>query len=198
MTYLVINPSWNVPVSIAQKEILKKIQNEPQYLSKQNITVLRGWGPREKKIDPETIDWSRINANTLAYRFRQESGPLNPLGRIKFILPNKFDVYLHDTSSRRLFSENVRTFSHGCTRIEKPVELGEYVLQDDPRWTREKLLTEIEKGIEQTILLPHPLNVHFVYLTAWVDEEGVLQFRDDIYKRDKPLDEALRKPPSFT
>ena len=197
MTYIVINPSWNVPVSIAQKEILKKIQNEPQYLSKQNITVLRGWGPREKKIDPETIDWSRINANTLAYRFRQESGPLNPLGRIKFILPNKFDVYLHDTPSRGLFSENVRTFSHGCTRVEKPVELGEYVLQDDPRWSREKLLAEIEKGSEQTILLPHPLHVHFIYLTAWVDEEGVLQFRNDVYKRDKQLDEALREKPSF-
>ncbi|MFZ2196162.1 MAG: L,D-transpeptidase family protein [Thermodesulfovibrionales bacterium] len=197
MTYLVINPSWNVPVSIAQKEILKKIQNEPQYLSKQNITVLRGWGPQEKKIDPESIDWSRINANTLAYRFRQEPGPLNPLGRLKFVLPNKFDVYLHDTSSRRLFSESVRTFSHGCTRVEKPVELGEYVLQDDSRWTQEKLLTEIEKGTEQTILLPQPLNVHFVYLTAWVDEDGVLQFRNDIYKRDRQLDEALRKNPSF-
>jgi murein L,D-transpeptidase YcbB/YkuD len=197
MTYLVINPSWNVPVSIAQKEILKKIQNEPQYLSKQNITVLRGWGPQEKKIDPESIDWSRINANTLAYRFRQEPGPLNPLGRIKFVLPNKFDVYLHDTSSRRLFSESVRTFSHGCTRVEKPVELGEYVLQDANRWTQEELLAEIEKGTEQTILLPQPLNVHFVYLTAWVDEDGVLQFRNDIYKRDRQLDEALRKNPSF-
>ncbi len=197
MTYLVINPSWNVPESIAQKEILKKIQNDPQYLAKQNIKVLRGWGPREKEIDPETIDWSGINANTLAYRFRQEPGPLNPLGHIKFIFPNKFDVYLHDTSSRRLFSESVRTFSHGCTRIEKPVELGEYVLQDDPRWTREKLLAEIEKGTEQTILLPHPLDVHFLYLTAWVDEEGVLQFRNDVYERDKQLDEALRKKPSF-
>lgn len=197
MTHLVINPSWNVPVSIAQKEMLNKIQNEPHYLSNQNITVLRGWGPQEKKIDPESIDWSRINANTLAYRFRQEPGPLNPLGRIKFVLPNKFDVYLHDTSSRRLFSESVRTFSHGCTRIEKPVELGEYLLQDDPRWSREKLLTEIEKGTEQTILLPQPLNVHFIYLTAWVDEDEVLQFRNDVYKRDRQLDEALRKNPSF-
>ena len=197
MTYLVINPPWNIPDSIAQKEILKKIQDEPQYLAKQNIKVLRGWGPQEKEIDPEAIDWSRINANTLAYRFRQEPGPLNPLGRIKFMLPNKFDVYLHDTPSTRLFSESVRAFSHGCTRIEKPVELGEYVLQDDPRWTREKLLAEIEKGTEQTIPLPHPLNVHFLYLTAWVDEDGVLQFRNDVYKRDKQLDEALREKPSF-
>ena len=197
MTYLVINPSWNIPESIAQKEMLKKITIDPQYLAEQNIKVLRGWRPREKEIDPETIDWSRINANTLAYRFRQEPGPLNPLGHIKFVLPNKFDVYLHDTSARRLFSESVRTFSHGCTRIEKPVELGEYVLKDGARWTREKLLTEIDKGTEQTILLPHPLDVYFLYLTAWVDEKGVLQFRNDVYKRDKQLDEALHKKPSF-
>ncbi len=197
MTYLVINPSWNVPESIAQKEILKKINNDPQFLAKQNIRVLRGWGPQEKEIDPETIDWSKINANTLAYRFRQEPGPMNPLGHIKFMLPNKFDVYLHDTPSKRLFSESVRTFSHGCIRIEKPIELGEYVLRDAPSWTREKLLAAIEKGTEQTILLPHPLDVHFLYLTAWVDEEGVLQFRNDVYERDRQLDEALKKPSSF-
>jgi murein L,D-transpeptidase YcbB/YkuD len=198
MTYLVINPTWNVPDSIARKEILKKIMNDPQYLVKQNIKVLRGWGPLKKERDPETIDWSRVTANTLAYRFRQEPGSLNPLGRIKFIFPNKFDVYLHDTPSKRLFSESVRTFSHGCIRVEKPIELGEYVLRDAPGWTREKLSAAIQKGTEQTILLPHPLNVHFVYLTAWVDEEGVLQFRNDIYSRDKQLDEALRKKPSFT
>lgn len=197
MTYLVINPSWNVPDSIAQKEILKKIKNDPQYLAKQNIKVLKGWGPQEKEIDPETIDWSKISANKLAYRFRQEPGQLNPLGRIKFILPNKFDVYLHDTPSKRLFSESVRTFSHGCTRIEKPLDLGEYVLRDVPGWTREKFLAAIEKGTEQTIVLPHPINVNFLYLTAWVDEQGVLQFRNDVYKRDEQLDVALRQKPSF-
>lgn len=197
MTSLVINPSWNVPDSIARKEILKKIKNNRQYLTVQNIKVLRGWGSQNNEIDPKTIDWSRISANTLAYRFRQEPGPLNPLGSIKFMFPNKFNVYLHDTSAKRLFSESVRTFSHGCTRIEKPVELGEYVLQDAPSWTREKLLAAIETGTEQTILIPHPLDVHFLYLTAWVDEEGVLQFRNDVYERDKQLDEALRRKPSL-
>ena len=197
MTYLVINPPWNVPDSIAQKEILNNIKKDPQYLAKQNIKVLRGWGPQEKEIDPETIDWTRINANTLPYRFRQEPGPLNPLGRIKFMLPNNFNVYLHDTPSKRLFSESVRTFSHGCIRIEKPIELAEYVLHDDLLWTRDKLLAAIEKGTEQNIPLPHPVNVHFLYLTAWADKEGVLQFRNDVYDRDKQLDEALRKEPSF-
>jgi murein L,D-transpeptidase YcbB/YkuD len=197
MTNLIINPSWNVPDSIARKEMLKAIKKDPYYLTKQNIKVLRGWGSREEEIDPETIDWSKITPKTLLYRFRQDPGPLNPLGRLKFLFPNKFDVYLHDTPAKRLFSENVRTFSHGCTRIEKPIELGEYVLLGDPRWSREKLLAAIDKGTEQNVRITHPLNVHFLYLTAWVDEGGALQFRNDIYGRDKRLDEALRKKPSF-
>ena len=197
LSYLVINPSWNVPDSIARKEILGKIRKDPHYLAKQNIEVLRGWGSREKEINPETIDWSKIRPGTLSYRFRQRPGPLNALGRIKFMLPNKFDVYLHDTPARSLFSENVRTFSHGCTRIEKPIELAEYLLRDAPGWTRERILDSIEKGTEQKVLIPHPLNVHFLYLTAWVDQEGVLQFRNDIYGRDKRLDEALRKKPAL-
>ena len=197
MTYLILNPFWNVPDSIAQKEILKKIRKDPQYLLKENIKVLKGWGPQEHIIDPGTIDWSSINATNLKYRFRQEPGPLNPLGRIKFMFPNKFDVYLHDTTAKRLFSEVVRTFSHGCTRIEKPIELAEYVLRDDPRWTHDNLLAAIAAGTEQTVRIPSPLNVHFFYLTAWVDGEGVIQFRNDIYERDRQLDEALHRKPDF-
>jgi L,D-transpeptidase YcbB len=197
MTYLVINPSWNIPDGIARDEILKKIRKDPHCLAKQNIKVLRGWGSREEEINPGTIDWSVVTADTLKYRFRQEPGSLNPLGRIKFMLPNRFDVYLHDTPSRRLFSENVRTFSHGCTRVEKPIELAEYVLRHAPGWTREKLLSAIERGAEQKIMIPDPLNVHFLYLTAWVDERGVLQFRNDVYGRDKLLDEALLKKPDI-
>jgi len=197
MTYLVINPSWNVPDSIAREEILKKIKNDPHYLAKQNIKVLRGQGSHAEELNPETINWTEITADSLTYRFVQEPGPLNPLGRIKFMFPNQFNVYLHDTPSKRLFSEDVRTFSHGCTRIEKPLELVTYVLQNSPGWTREKLLAAIDNGSEQKILIPHPLNVHFLYLTAWVDEWGALQFRNDIYGRDRRLDEALRKKPSL-
>ena len=197
MTYLIINPAWNVPDSIARKEILNKLRREPLYLAKQNINVLQGWGPREEKIDPDTIDWSGISAKNLPYRFRQEPGPLNPLGRLKFVLPNKFDVYLHDTPAKRLFSESVRTLSHGCIRIEKPIELAEYLLQEDGRWSREKILAAIQKGTEQQVPIPHPINVHFLYLTAWVDAGGAVQFRSDIYGRDKSLDEALRSSPSL-
>jgi murein L,D-transpeptidase YcbB/YkuD len=177
MTYIVINPVWNIPDSIARKEILEKIKKDPTYLARQKIKVLRV---------------PQVNKKALPYRFCQEPGPLNPLGTIKFMFPNEFDVYLHDTPAKRLFSENVRTFSHGCIRIEKPVELAEYLLRDDLRWSRTELMTAIEKGAEQTVLIPHPVNVHFLYLTAWVDESGTVQFRNDIYGRDKRLDEALR------
>ena len=182
MTYIVINPAWNIPDSIARKEILKKIEKNPNYLAEQNIKVL------------EEVKGSRKG---LPYRFRQEPGPLNPLGTIKFMFPNEYDVYLHDTSAKRLFSENVRTFSHGCTRIEKPLELAEYLFRDDPRWSRKELVAAIEKGTEQTVMIPHPVNVQFLYLTAWVDESGSVQFRNDVYGRDKSLDDALRKKPSL-
>jgi murein L,D-transpeptidase YcbB/YkuD len=195
MIYIVINPSWNIPGSIARKEILIKIAKNPHYLADQNIEVLEGRGPQERIIDPETIDWSGITENALPYRFRQKPGTQNSLGQLKFMLPNSHDVYLHDTPAKRLFSENVRTFSHGCIRIEKPVELAEYLLRDDPHWTRDALITAIDKGTEQIVQIPHPLNVHFLYLTAWVDEEDTLQFRTDIYGRDRRLDEALRKKP---
>ena len=197
MTYLVINPVWNIPDSIARKEILKKIKKDPHYLAKQNIKVFSGWRAQEQPIDAERIDWSRVTAKALPYRLRQEPGPLNALGTLKFMFPNKYDVYLHDTPAKNLFSDNVRAFSHGCTRIEKPLELAEYLLRDDPRWSQKELLAALEKGTEQIVQIPRPLNVHFLYLTAWVDESGLVQFRNDIYGRDKSLDEALREQPTL-
>lgn len=197
MSYIVLNPTWTVPDSIARKEILGKTKKDPEYLAGQNMKVLKGWGSQEEEIAPETIDWSKLTPYNLPYRFRQEPGPKNPLGRIKFMFPNKYNVYLHDTNARGLFSKDMRAFSHGCTRIEKPLELAEYLLRDDPKWNRERILAAMDKGLEQNITLHHPLNVHFLYLTAWVDEDGTLQFRKDIYGRDSLLDEALRRKPSF-
>jgi len=197
MTYLVINPYWNIPGSIARNELLEKIKQDPDHLSRQNIRVFKGWNAQGQPIDPETIDWSKVTPATLPYRFRQEPGPLNPLGIIKFVFPNEYDVYLHDTPSKGAFSQDVRTFSHGCIRIEKPLELAEYLLRDNPTWSLKRLEEAIEKGSEQNVSIPKPLNVHFLYLTAWVDEDGIIQFRDDIYGRDAILDAALRKKPSF-
>ena len=127
------------------------------------------------------------------YRFRQDPGPQNPLGRVKFILPNKFDVYIHDTPSRNIFLKSKRTFSSGCIRIEDPLGLAEFVLRGDPKWSRQKITAAIEKGERQMVTLPQPIPVHIVYLTAWADENGTLQFRNDIYKSDKLAYEAYKR-----
>jgi L,D-transpeptidase YcbB len=195
MTYLVLNPVWNIPDSIAKKEILPKARKDPGYLKKENITILRGWGNSEEEIDPDSIDWRSVTARNLSFRFRQEPGPLNPLGRIKFMFPNKFNVYLHDTPARNLFSENVRTFSHGCIRIEKPLELAEYLLEKDPDWTRADIVSAIEDGATQEVRLPRPLYVYVIYVTAWVDKNDSVEFRRDIYGRDADLYQALTRNP---
>jgi murein L,D-transpeptidase YcbB/YkuD len=197
LKYILTNPPWNIPASIARDEILKHIKKDPAYFVEEDIKVLKGWGPNEREIDSKSVDWSKITPANLPYRFRQEPGPLNPLGRIKFMLPNKYDVYLHDTPARHLFSLDRRAFSHGCIRIERPLDLAEYLLRGDPEWTPERLSAAIEEGAQQKIVLDHPLNVHFIYLTAWVDEAGTLQFRKDIYGRDRVLDEALLRKPLF-
>ncbi len=187
MTYIVLNPSWNVTKKIAVREMLPKIRKDPGYLMKQGFNIYRD----DEEIDPESIDWESVPEDGFNFKFVQPPGPLNPLGRIKFMFPNRFAVYLHDTPSKGLFSAPVRTFSHGCIRIEKPVELAKYLLREDPDWTHERLLAAIEEGEERTIRLPHPETIHLLYWTAWVEEDGTVQFRDDVYGRDKLLDEKL-------
>ncbi|MFZ5906373.1 MAG: L,D-transpeptidase family protein [Nitrospirota bacterium] len=195
MTYLVLNPQWNVPRSIAIDEVIPKIQTDPDYLVKENMKVIRGWGAEEEEIDPATIAWADMNGETFKYRFRQEPGPRNPLGTIKFMFPNRFGVYLHDTPSKRLFLRSVRSFSHGCIRLEKPLDLAEYLMKKDPKWTRDQIVSEIRKGETREVRLPEPVTVHILYLTAWVDEGGLLHFRDDVYGRDAELDQAMKKFP---
>jgi len=195
MTYLVLNPYWHVPPTITKKDILPLVRKDPEYLTKKNIKVFQSWGADAQEIDPNTIDWSQVTAKNISYRFRQNPGPENALGRIKFMFPNQFDVYLHDTPARELFQKSKRDFSSGCIRIEKPIELAEYVLRGDPKWTRQAILTAIEKRVEQTVRLPEPIPVHLLYWTAWVDNQGIVNFRNDIYERDKPLFEALREEP---
>jgi len=193
MNYMVINPYWNVPRSIAAKEILPKVRKDPHYLEGRGISVFRGWSEGATEIDPGTIDWATLNRDSFPYRLRQDPGPKNALGRIKFIFPNKFSVYLHDTPTRSLFKETTRDFSHGCIRTERPIDLALYLLQDDPRWTRDALLETIQSGKRKVVKLGEPIPVHLQYWTAWVDEQGLLYFQDDIYNRDRPLDRALKE-----
>jgi len=198
MTYLVLSPYWHVPPSIAVQDILPEVRKNPDYLAKKNMKVFQGWGAETKEIDPKTIAWSTVTGKNFNYRFRQEPGPANALGRVKFMFPNKFNVYLHDTPARELFAKTERSFSSGCIRIEKPIELAEYVLRGDPKWTGENIVAATYRRVEQTVRLPEPILVHLLYWTAWVNEDGTIHFRNDIYGRDKLLDEAVREgPPSL-
>jgi murein L,D-transpeptidase YcbB/YkuD len=191
LTHIVINPYWKVPDSIAGEELLPKIKENPGYLAKHNIKILSNWESDADEIDPRSISWYDIDADDFLYKFRQEPGPFNPLGRIKFMFPNRFNVYLHDTPGKAQFSKNVRSFSHGCIRVSRPVDLAQYLLRDDPDWTRHKILTAIESEKRQTVQLIVPVQIHLLYLTSWVDNEGDIHFRDDIYNRDERLYKVL-------
>lgn len=193
MTFMVINPYWNIPQSLAIKDVLPKIQKNIHYIEQQNIKVFKDWSNNAEEIDPETIAWNKIEPRNFTYKLRQEPGPNNLLGRIKFIFPNKFAVYLHDTPKRFLFKENNRDFSSGCIRVEDPISLAAYLLQDDPSWTRKRLMETIKNGTQQIVGLKRPIMVHLQYWTVWVDETGKLNFRHDIYDRDNPLDQALQE-----
>jgi murein L,D-transpeptidase YcbB/YkuD len=195
MTHLVLNPYWNIPVGIAVKEMLPLIRKDLDYLKKNNIKVFLVQGSQKTEVDPASVDWASVRSKGFNYFFRQEAGPMNALGRIKFMFPNKFNVYLHDTPHKELLQRPVRQFSHGCIRVEKPLELAEYLLRGDPRWTQENLLRALDGSLDRAVKLPQPIEVHVLYWTAWVDEDGTLQFRNDVYGRDKLVARALEEEP---
>lgn len=189
MKYLVFSPYWNVPHSIASQELLPQMQRNPERLSRQKMQVITSGG---QVLDPNSVNWGAYSQGDFPFRMRQMPGTANPLGRVKFMFPNKYDVYLHDTSNPGLFERSQRTFSHGCIRISKPKELAEYLLGHDPKWTEASIDAAMNSGRERSVPLPEPVPVHMLYWTAWVDEQGVLQFRNDIYQRDRAVVRALR------
>jgi L,D-transpeptidase YcbB len=195
ITYLVLNPYWNVPPKIARGEILPKVQKDPDYLAREGIRVFSDWSPEAAAIDPAEVDWRSLEARGLGYFFRQDPGPKNALGRIKFMFPNEFGVYLHDTPEKALFDRASRTFSHGCIRLSHPLDLAAYLLRGTDGWDRETLVRALDSGEQRTLRLPAPMPVHLLYWTAWVDADGRLELRDDVYGRDEPLGRALAAPP---
>jgi len=186
--YLVINPYWYVPKSIAVKDKLPLIKKGFNYLKENNFSLFQYTGSNKlEEIDPAKIDWSKINEDNFNYLMRQNPGDENALGRIKFMFPNRFSIYLHDTPGKYLFSETERSFSSGCIRIEKPVDLAEYLLSDQEKWNREKIEAEMTKNQEKTVYLKNPIKIYLQYNTAWVDMQGDLNFREDIYNRDQKI-----------
>lgn len=191
MTRIIFNPSWTATPDIVTEDLLPRVMEDRDYLERLGFVVYRGWGKDAEEVDPYEENWWEVYEEELDYRFTQLPGPLNPLGRVKFIFKNPFDVYMHDTTGKGYFSQPVRTFSHGCIRLEEPFKLAEYLLGDDPEWTSDKIAEVLESEEELTLLLPGDVEVHLLYWTAWVDGDGTLQFRSDIYERDSQLNEAL-------
>lgn len=192
MTYIEMNPYWNVPHSIATEETLEKIQKDPNFFARENMKVFRA-GPSGEVVDPASVDWAALSASNFPYRLRQEPGPRNPLGRIKFMFPNKHSVYLHDTSDPHLFRRERRGFSHGCIRIEKPMELAEFVMRGSKEWPKERIAAVLKTRETTVASLPKPIPVHILYFTAWGNGDGTVHFLEDIYRRDERLDRALQQ-----
>jgi murein L,D-transpeptidase YcbB/YkuD len=176
MTTVVFSPYWNVPYDIARNETMPAAMRDPGYLGRNNLEVVRGG----RVLDAWSVNWSRPGN----VQFRQRPGPRNALGGVKFLFPNQFDVYLHDTPADALFSRVERDYSHGCVRLEKPFEMAQWVLQDRPEWTPEKIKAAMSTGREQHIALKQRIPVYIVYQTVWVDDDGAVQFRDDVYGHD--------------
>jgi L,D-transpeptidase YcbB len=187
MRYLVLNPTWTVPRSI-NGEILANIRRDPTYLDRQRFEVLDSRGVA---VDPAGIDFQRYSGGSFPWVFRQRPGPTNALGVVKFMFPNEFNVYLHDTPSRSLFAREERLFSHGCIRIEDPLGLARFLLGD---WDQERLAGAIATGATRTVNLPTPVPVLVLYWTAAADLHGDLHFYRDIYRRDVALLDALARP----
>jgi L,D-transpeptidase YcbB len=190
MTYVEVNPYWNVPPSIAREELLPKIQQDASYLAKHNYVLFSDWSSGATVVDPQSVDWSQLSSG-FPYKIRQDSGDGNALGRVKFMFPNRFNIYLHDTPAKSLFSRPERTFSHGCIRVQDPPLLAEYVLADTPGWDRARIEAAIASGERTIVTLKEPLPVHISYLTSWVNKDGSVHFRNDVYERDAALAKAL-------
>ena len=164
LSTVVFSPYWNVPPSIVKKEILPKLESDPDYLVKENMEITGELGGLPV--------------------IRQLPGDKNSLGRVKFLFPNSFNIYFHDTPAKSLFNKDKRAYSHGCIRLSDPVKMAEYLLKDNSAWPTDKIIESMNSGNEKYVKVKDPVPVFITYYTAWVDENGILNFRDDIYKRD--------------
>jgi len=190
ITGLQFAPAWNIPHSIAVQEILPLVRRDTAYLRRHRIRVLSD-SAGGVEIDPAAVDWARVTDSTFAFQLRQEPGGTNPLGGVKFFFPNRFSSFIHDTPFRAAFREPVRTASHGCVRVEKAVDLADYLLDNPARWPRDSIRRAMKRPEGRWVALRRPIPVHLGYWTAWVAQDGAVQFRDDFYGWDSALERAL-------
>jgi murein L,D-transpeptidase YcbB/YkuD len=189
MKYLVFSPTWTVPPGIRRKDVLPAVIKDPGYLRQKNMNII----DREGNVVPvDSIDWPSVTVSNFRYNFRQEPGPNNALGRVKFIFPNSHFVFLHDTPSKHLFDRADRAFSSGCIRVKDPMQLAELLLNDAKKWNGDRIDEALESGKTRTVFLPEPLPVMLLYWTVHFDEEtGAPHFIKDIYGRDRQVLTAL-------
>lgn len=189
MKYVVFAPYWNVPPGILGNEVLPGIRRSgASYLSRHNMEVVGNSG---KAISPGSISWGKYTGRNFPYIVRQKPGGANSLGKVKFLFPNEYNIYLHDTPSKNLFNETKRSFSHGCIRVAEPKHLAQWVLRKDSSWTEAKIDAAMNAGKEKYVTLKEKLPVYIGYFTAWVDSQGRLNFRDDVYGHDAKLAKLL-------
>ncbi len=188
ITAINLNPTWTVPLSITKKEIFARMRKDPSYISRMHMRIL---GPHDEEISPQAVDWSSDRSPN--FTVRQDSGNYNALGNLKIDMPNPYSVYMHDTDARRLFANDYRFDSHGCTRVDNVRDLATWILEDGPPgWNRAAVDAGIATGVLKVINLPRRMPVAWVYLTGWMTRDGTINFRDDVYKHDEELDrEAL-------
>ena len=188
IAYLVLNPTWTVPPVILSKDTLPAIRRNPAYLAEKNLRVIDHQG---REVDPRGIDWGQSSGKGFPYLLRQDPGPDNALGRVKFVFPNKHDVYLHDTPSKGLFERDVRAFSSGCIRVERPFELAELLLNDPLNWSREKIQAAVDGKQTRTVKLESPMPILLYYWTAQGQPDGNALFKTDVYGRDDAVLKAI-------
>ncbi|HVN72555.1 MAG TPA: L,D-transpeptidase family protein, partial [Desulfomonilia bacterium] len=188
ITNIELNPSWVVPPSILIKDVLPAVKKDPSYLRKKHLMVI---DERNHEVNPKSINWSLYPDRDFPYRLKQNPGPENSLGQIKINFPNEYLVYMHDTPHKELFAEEVRTFSSGCIRLEKPFELAELLLNDHSKWNLQSIMEAAKPGKTRIINLSTPVTIILFYWTVEVDDNGVVYFSSDPYQRDKAVLDGL-------
>lgn len=190
---VVLNPNWNVPKSIIQKEMIPKLLRNPGAMRKEGIHIYSGWGRDARRINGGSVNWANYRySKRLPFRFVQPPGYNNALGKVKFLFPNRYVVYMHDTPAKSLFNRTSRAFSHGCIRLEQPMEMLRFFSEVDSNIDYEKAQQRLRGKRNEHLKLVLQVPVDIVYLTAFVDYEGTLQLRPDIYKYDQMQRETLR------
>ena len=187
------NPYWIVPSEIAAEELLPKQQADTSYFASQGFRVFDKWGEDARELELDKIKWWKFNEKNFTYKVRQDPGPNNALGRMKFLFANDFAIFLHDTPHRKLFNAESRDLSHGCIRVEQPAELAAYLLADNGGWTRERMQEVIDSGETRSVRLKRPVPLYLVYWTAWVSPGYQVNFREDIYERDLQMSKNREK-----